>query len=44
MLKMEGGGETISVPDKCRILADRHVVVGETAEKVKRNAEEIIEK
>ncbi len=44
VLKIEGGGETISVPDESRILADRHVVVGETEEKVKRDAEETIEK
>ncbi len=44
ILLMEGGGETISVPDQCRILADRHVVVGETEEKVKRDAEEAIKK
>ena len=44
VLKIEGGGETISVPDKSRILADRHVVVGETEEQVKKEAEEVIEK
>jgi succinyl-diaminopimelate desuccinylase len=44
VLKVEGGGETISVPDKSRVLADRHVVVGETEEQVKKDAEEIIEK
>jgi acetylornithine deacetylase/succinyl-diaminopimelate desuccinylase family protein len=44
VLKIEGGGETISVPDRSRILADRHVIVGETEEQVKKDAEEIIEK
>ncbi len=44
VLKIEGGGETISVPDRSRILADRHVVVGETEEQVKKDAEEVIEK
>jgi len=44
VLKMEGGGETISVPDKCRILADRHVVLGETEEIVKKDVEEVIKK
>jgi acetylornithine deacetylase/succinyl-diaminopimelate desuccinylase family protein len=44
VLKIEGGGETISVPDKSRILADRHVVVGEAEEQVKKDAEEVIEK
>jgi len=44
VLMIEGGGETISVPDKCRILADRHVVLGETEEIVKKNVEEVIKK
>lgn len=44
VLMMEGGGETISVPDQCRILADRHVVIGETEEKVKEDVEKAIKK
>jgi len=44
VLMIEGGGETISVPDKCRILADRHVVIGETEETVKKDVEEAIKK
>jgi succinyl-diaminopimelate desuccinylase len=44
VLMVEGGGETISVPDKCRILADRHVVIGETKEMVKKDIEELIKK
>lgn len=44
VLMIEGGGETISVPDQCRILADRHVVIGETEERVKKDVEEAIKK
>ncbi|HER24715.1 MAG TPA: M20 family peptidase [Candidatus Atribacteria bacterium] len=42
VLVIEGGGETLSVPDKCRILADRQVVIGETEERVKKDVEEAI--
>jgi len=42
VLLIEGGGETLSVPDQCRILADRHVVIGETEERVKKDVEEAI--
>ena len=44
VLMIEGGGETISVPDKCRILADRHIVIGETEEMLKKDVIEIIKK
>jgi len=44
VLMVEGGGETISVPDKCRILVDRHIVIGETEEMVKKDVEEVIKK
>ena len=44
VLMVEGGGETISVPDKCRILADRHIVIGETEEMGKKDVEEVIKK
>ena len=44
VLTIEGGKETLSVPDKCRILADRHVVIGETEEMVKKDIEELIKK
>jgi len=44
VLMIDGGGETLSVPDKCRILADRHVVIGETKEMVKKDIEELIKK
>ncbi len=42
VLLMVGGGETISVPDQCRILIDRHVVLGESEEKVLADAEKVI--
>lgn len=41
-LKIEGGSETLSVPEHCRLLVDRHIVPGETAESVRADAEEII--
>ena len=44
VLTIEGGRETLSVPDKCRILADRHVVIDETEEMVKKDIEELIKK
>ena len=42
-LKIEGGGETLSVPESCRLLVDRHVVVGETEDVVWADAEELVE-
>jgi acetylornithine deacetylase/succinyl-diaminopimelate desuccinylase-like protein len=33
-LKIEGGGETLSVPERCRLMVDRHTVPGETVESV----------
>ena len=42
-LKIEGGGETLSVPESCRLLVDRHVVVGETEDMVRADAEELVE-
>jgi len=44
VLMVEGGEETISVPDKCRILVDRHIVIDETEEMVKKDIVELIEK
>ncbi|MFC4439522.1 MULTISPECIES: M20 family metallopeptidase [Natrialbaceae] len=40
-LLLEGGGETISVPDECRLLVDRHVVIGEDPEDVLEDARRI---
>jgi len=34
VLKIDGGGETLSVPERCVIRVDRHVVPGETRELV----------
>lgn len=34
VLKVWGGGDTLSVPDKCVIRVDRHVVPGETKEMI----------
>lgn len=42
-LGVEGGGETITVPDRCRALIDRHVVIGETADSVLADLEAVID-
>lgn len=42
-LKIEGGGETLSVPEHCRLLVDRHIVIGETEQRVLADAEAVIE-
>ncbi|WP_160134935.1 M20 family metallopeptidase [Halococcus salsus] len=42
-LQIEGGGETLSVPEACRLLVDRHVVVGETEAVVRADAERLVE-
>ncbi|MFC4543185.1 M20 family metallopeptidase [Halosolutus amylolyticus] len=41
-LSIEGGGETLSVPEACRLLVDRHVVIGEDAESVLADAERVV--
>ena len=41
-LKIDGGGETLSVPESCRLLIDRHVVVGETEDIVREDAESVV--
>ncbi|WP_306053987.1 M20 family metallopeptidase [Natronococcus wangiae] len=40
-LSIEGGGETLSVPEECRLLVDRHVVIGEEPEDVLEDARRI---
>lgn len=40
-LSIEGGGETLSVPDACRLLVDRHVVPGEGPDDVLEDAERV---
>lgn len=42
-LKIDGGSETLSVPEHCRLLVDRHVVIDETEERVRADAEAIVE-
>ena len=42
-LAIEGGSETLSVPAHCRLLVDRHVVLGETERGVIADAEAVIE-
>ncbi|WP_137289267.1 M20 family metallopeptidase [Natronorubrum halophilum] len=41
-LSIEGGGETLSVPERCRLLVDRHVVIGEDADSVLADAERVV--
>jgi len=40
-LSIEGGGETLSVPESCRLLVDRHVVIGEDEASVRADAERV---
>lgn len=42
-LLLEGGGETISVPEECRLLVDRHVVLGEGPEDVLADARRVVD-
>lgn len=42
-LSIEGGSETLSVPETARLLVDRHVVVGETREGVLREFEALVD-
>ncbi|MFC7200368.1 M20 family metallopeptidase [Halospeciosus flavus] len=41
-LGIEGGGETLSVPEHCRLSVDRHVVPGETETVVREQAEAVV--
>ncbi|WP_439026997.1 M20 family metallopeptidase [Haloarchaeobius sp. DT45] len=41
-LLLDGGSQTLSVPERARLMVDRHVVVGETEEDVRADAEEAI--
>jgi len=41
-LRMEGGTESLSVPDLCRIIVDRHIVPGETEEHVILDIQDLI--
>jgi succinyl-diaminopimelate desuccinylase len=42
-LSIEGGSQTLSVPESARLMVDRHVVPGETKAVVRRQAEAAIE-
>jgi acetylornithine deacetylase/succinyl-diaminopimelate desuccinylase-like protein len=42
LLSIEGGGEPLSVPDRCTLEVDRHVVPGETAASVLADAERVV--
>lgn len=41
-LLIQGGSETLSVPDRCRLIVDRHVVFDETIESVKEDLRELV--
>ena len=43
VLKIEGGSDFLSVPEKCRIIVDRHVIPGESREKVMGEFQSVIE-
>jgi acetylornithine deacetylase/succinyl-diaminopimelate desuccinylase-like protein len=42
-LGIDGGGETLSVPESCRLVVDRHVVRGETEASVIADAEAVVD-
>ncbi|KAB1193371.1 M20/M25/M40 family metallo-hydrolase [Haloferax sp. MBLA0076] len=42
-LKIEGGSQTLSVPERARLMVDRHVVVGETLEDARADAERVVD-
>ena len=42
-LRIEGGSQTLSVPESCRLLVDRHVVPGETRATVLSDAEAVVD-
>lgn len=41
-LEIEGGSQTLSVPERARLMVDRHVVVGESEEDVLADAERVV--
>lgn len=41
-LFVEGGGQTLSVPERAHLMVDRHVVIGETPEDVRAQAEDLV--
>ncbi len=42
-LLIEGGSQTLSVPERAHLMVDRHVVLGETRELVRQRAEDAVE-
>ncbi|MFC5973109.1 M20 family metallopeptidase [Halomarina salina] len=42
-IRIEGGSQTLSVPESARVMVDRHVVIGETKEMVRDQAETAID-
>jgi succinyl-diaminopimelate desuccinylase len=42
-LQIEGGSQTLSVPERATVYADRHVVIGETRERVIADVEAMVE-
>jgi acetylornithine deacetylase/succinyl-diaminopimelate desuccinylase family protein len=42
-LFVEGGGQTLSVPERAHLMVDRHVVIGESQEDVRSQAEAIVD-
>jgi acetylornithine deacetylase/succinyl-diaminopimelate desuccinylase-like protein len=42
VLKIEGGGDSLSVPDRCTIRVDRHTVIGENKEQVMSDFEKML--
>ncbi|MFC4357582.1 M20 family metallopeptidase [Halobium salinum] len=42
-IKVEGGSQTLSVPERARLMVDRHVVPGESREVVREQAEAAVE-
>jgi acetylornithine deacetylase/succinyl-diaminopimelate desuccinylase-like protein len=44
VLKIEGGGDSLSVPDKCTIRVDRHTVPGEDKKKIMEDFNNLVRK
>jgi acetylornithine deacetylase/succinyl-diaminopimelate desuccinylase-like protein len=44
ILKITGGGDSLSVPDSCTVRVDRHTVIGETQERILKDFDGLLEK
>ena len=44
VLKIHGGGDSLSVPDRCKVRVDRHTVFGEDKKQVRNDFEELLKK